>query len=64
MHPKGACDPRPTGGDRVVNVQKSGELYRCTICGNVVFVKEAGGGELVCHGEPMQLVGTEEDKSG
>jgi desulfoferrodoxin-like iron-binding protein len=43
-------------GNDMVNVQKAGEVYRCNICGNVVFVKEAGGGELVCHGEPMQLV--------
>jgi desulfoferrodoxin-like iron-binding protein len=40
----------------VVNVQKSGEIYRCAICGNVVVVKEAGGGEITCHNEPMQLV--------
>jgi desulfoferrodoxin-like iron-binding protein len=40
----------------MVNVQKAGEIYRCAICGNVVLVTEAGGGEIVCHGEPMQLV--------
>lgn len=33
---------------------KVGELFKCEICGNVVEVKEAGGGELVCCGEPMQ----------
>jgi desulfoferrodoxin-like iron-binding protein len=36
-------------------VKKAGEVYRCEICGNVVEVKEAGGGELVCCGEPMKL---------
>ena len=40
----------------VVRVRKVGETYRCEICGNVVEVKEAGGGELVCCGQPMGLV--------
>ena len=37
------------------NVKNVGEIYRCEICGNVVEVKKAGGGELVCCGEPMKL---------
>jgi desulfoferrodoxin-like iron-binding protein len=40
----------------MVNVEEVGEVYRCEICGNVVEVKEAGGGELVCCGQPMKLV--------
>jgi len=33
------------------------EVYKCNICGNIVEVLEAGGGELVCCGKPMdQLV--------
>jgi desulfoferrodoxin-like iron-binding protein len=48
----------------MVNVGNAGEVYRCNICGNVVFVKESGGGELVCHNDPMELVGTQENKSG
>jgi len=40
----------------MVNVSKEGEVYECEICGNVVVVKTAGGGELVCCGEPMKLV--------
>ncbi len=47
----------------MVNVQKAGEMYRCIVCGNLVMVTEAGGGELVCHGEPMQLVEGPEDKA-
>jgi desulfoferrodoxin-like iron-binding protein len=39
----------------MVNVSKEGQVYRCEICGNVVVVREVGGGELVCCGEPMQL---------
>ena len=38
------------------NVQKVGEVYKCGVCGNVVEVKTVGGGELVCCGEPMNLV--------
>ena len=37
------------------NVENVGEVYKCELCGNVVTVKEAGGGELVCCGEPMNL---------
>jgi|GEM_PF-494853 len=39
----------------MVNVSRDGQVFRCEICGNVVVVKEAGGGELICCGEPMQL---------
>lgn len=39
----------------MVNVSKEGQVFRCEICGNVVEVKEAGGGELICCGEPMVL---------
>jgi desulfoferrodoxin-like iron-binding protein len=45
----------PTGRIIMVNVSKEGQVFRCEICGNVVVVKEAGGGELVCCGEPMIL---------
>jgi desulfoferrodoxin-like iron-binding protein len=44
---------------KMVNVSKAGEVYKCDICGNVVVVKEVGGGELVCCGEPMQLLAGE-----
>ncbi|RMF55109.1 desulfoferrodoxin, partial [Candidatus Woesearchaeota archaeon] len=30
--------------------------YKCEICGNVVSVLEAHGGELVCCGKPMKLI--------
>lgn len=32
------------------------ELYRCKLCGNLVQVILDGEGELVCCGEPMELV--------
>ena len=38
-----------------MTVEKEGEKYKCEICGNEVLVTKAGGGELVCCGEPMVL---------
>ena len=32
------------------------QIYKCLTCGNIVEVLEAGGGELVCCGEPMKLM--------
>jgi superoxide reductase len=31
------------------------QIYKCPICGNIVEVVHAGGGELVCCGQPMIL---------
>ncbi len=31
------------------------EIYKCEACGNIVEVVHAGGGELVCCGQPMIL---------
>jgi desulfoferrodoxin-like iron-binding protein len=41
---------------KVANVKAVGEVFKCEICGNVVEVKEVGGGELVCCGQPMTPV--------
>ena len=30
------------------------EIYKCIHCGNIVEVLHAGGGDLVCCGEPMK----------
>ena len=32
------------------------EIYKCELCGNIVEVLHAGGGELVCCGQPMALM--------
>ena len=32
------------------------QVYRCNICGNITEVRQAGGGELVCCGQPMELL--------
>jgi len=39
----------------MVNVEEVGQVFICEICGNVVEVREVGGGELICCGEPMSL---------
>lgn len=35
---------------------KKVEIYKCTICGNIVEVLHGGDGELVCCGEPMKNI--------
>ena len=37
-------------------VKEIGEVYRCSICGNMVEVVHAGGGTLVCCNKPMDLL--------
>ena len=32
------------------------QIYRCSVCGNIVEVIHAAGGELVCCGKPMELL--------
>ena len=34
---------------------EKGQVYKCDACGQIVEVKEAGAGELVCCGQPMKL---------
>ncbi|MFA6383785.1 MAG: desulfoferrodoxin FeS4 iron-binding domain-containing protein [Candidatus Omnitrophota bacterium] len=34
-------------------VKKTGEKYRCSVCGNEVVVTKVGGGTLVCCGKEM-----------
>jgi len=35
---------------------KINQIYRCPVCGNIVEVVHAGGGQLVCCGQPMELL--------
>jgi superoxide reductase len=32
------------------------EIYKCAICGNIIEVVHASTGELVCCGQPMELL--------
>lgn len=45
---------------------KKYQLYKCEICGNMVEVLIPGAGELVCCGQPMNLItaNTEEEIKG
>ena len=38
-----------------MGTKKVGEVYKCSVCGNIVEVLFVGGGELVCCGKPMEL---------
>jgi superoxide reductase len=38
------------------NVTQKLQVYKCAVCGNMVEVLHVGGGELVCCGQPMQLL--------
>ena len=40
----------------MVKVSDVGQVFRCSLCGNVVEVRAVGGGELICCGQPMNLV--------
>jgi superoxide reductase len=32
------------------------EVYKCSVCGNIITVLHVGGGTLVCCGQPMELL--------
>ena len=40
------------------------EVYRCNVCGNIVEVLHAGAGELVCCGQPMELLKEKTEDEG
>lgn len=35
---------------------KKNEIYKCPLCGNIIEVLHTGAGELVCCGQPMDLM--------
>jgi len=35
---------------------KLNQIYKCNICGNIVEVLHTGNGQLVCCGQPMELI--------
>ena len=43
---------------------KRNQIYRCNICGNIVEVLYAGGGQLVCCGENMELLEAKKEDQG
>ena len=40
------------------------EIYKCNVCGNVIDVISAGAGELVCCGQPMELLKEKAEDEG
>lgn len=40
------------------------QIYRCNICGNIVEVLHTGQGELVCCGQPMELLKEKTEEEG
>jgi superoxide reductase len=37
-------------------MNKQLQVYRCSLCGNVVEILHAGGGQLICCGQAMTLL--------
>jgi len=48
----------------MTNVRQKNEIYKCNICGNIVEVLNVGGGELVCCGQPMELLKEKTEDEG
>ncbi len=40
------------------------QVYKCNICGNIIEVVHEGVGQLVCCGEPMELLDEKTDDVG
>lgn len=48
----------------MAGVKEKSEIYKCNVCGNIVEVLHAGGGELVCCGQPMDLLQEKSEDAG
>ena len=46
------------------NVKQKKEIYKCNVCGNIVEVLHVGGGEIVCCGQPMELLAEKTQDAG
>ncbi len=55
-----------TGGSAIrrENMTKRNEVYKCSVCGNIVEVVHAGAGQLVCCGQPMERMDEKEQDEG
>jgi len=40
------------------------QIYKCAVCGNIVEVTHEGAGELVCCGQPMNLMAEKTNDAG
>ncbi len=43
---------------------KKEQIYKCNVCGNIVEVLHPGAGELVCCGQPMDLMVAQKKDKG
>ena len=43
---------------------KQSQVYKCNVCGNIIEVLYVGGGELVCCGQPMELLQEKTEDEG
>jgi superoxide reductase len=48
----------------VKSVTELKQVYRCNICGNIVEVLHNGAGQLVCCGQPMELLSEKTEDVG
>jgi len=48
----------------MADVKNKNEIYKCSVCGNIVEVLHAGGGELVCCGKPMEFLEAKTEDEG
>lgn len=46
-----------------MTVEKN-QIYKCEVCGNIVEVVHAGGGQLVCCGQNMNLMAEKTEDQG
>ena len=47
-----------------MNVEKINQIYKCNVCGNIVEVINVGRGELICCGQPMELMNEKTNDEG
>ena len=40
------------------------QIYKCNICGNIIEILHVGGGQLVCCGQPMNLLSEKTKNEG
>lgn len=47
-----------------MEVQNLNQIYKCSICGNIVEVVHVGGGTLACCGKEMELLEAKTEDEG
>ena len=47
-----------------IKMTEQKQIYKCNICGNIIEVLHAGAGELICCGQPMELLNEKTEDAG